>query len=74
MRHKCWRAESGTQKRGELVATACVKDRVLRAAKRKRVTPSNGNGHFGPAAAARSCSPQETPKFTLLPKPVKSLV
>jgi hypothetical protein len=70
MRHKCWRAESGTRKKGELVATACVKDRVLRAANRKRVTPSNGNGHVGPAA----CSPQETPKFTLLPKPVKSLV
>jgi hypothetical protein len=55
---------------GELLATACVKEMVLRAGDKKRVTPSNGNEHVGPAAR----SPQETPRRTLLPKPVKSLV
>jgi hypothetical protein len=51
---------------GELVATVCVKHLVLRAVDKKRVTPSNENGHVGPAGdAERHAASEASQEFGL---------
>lgn len=53
---------------GGLVATVCVKDLVLRAVDKKRVTPNNENGHVGPAGdAERHAASEASQEFGLTP-------